>query len=71
MQSFATITEENNYVRPILTNDKEIKIINNRHPVVEKVIESEYVSNDIIMDKDTDILLITYIVGSSSNPRPP
>ena len=59
MQSFATITEENNYVRPILTDDKEIRIINNRHPVVEKVIESEYVSNDIIMDKDTDILLIT------------
>ena len=59
MQSFATITEENNYVRPILTTDRNIRIINNRHPVVEKVIEGEYVSNDIIMDKNTDILLIT------------
>ena len=59
MQSFATVTEENNYVRPTLTNERSIRIINNRHPVVEKVIEGEYVSNDIIMDENTDILLIT------------
>ncbi len=59
MQSFATITEENNYVRPTITTDRNIRIINNRHPVVEKVIEGEYVSNDIIMDDKTDILLIT------------
>ena len=30
-----------------------------RHPVVEKVIDTEFVSNDIIMDKETNILLIT------------
>jgi len=59
MQSFATVTEENNYVRPTLTNKKEIKILNNRHPVVEKVIEKDYVSNDIIMDENTNVLLIT------------
>ena len=59
MQSFSTVTEENNYVRPVLTDEREIKILDNRHPVVEKVIESEYVSNDIILDKNTDILLIT------------
>ena len=59
MQSFSTVTEENNYVRPVLTNEREIKVINNRHPVVEKVIDGEYVSNDIILDKNTDILLIT------------
>ena len=59
MQSFATVAEENNYVRPTLTNERSIRIINNRHPVVEKVIEGEYVSNDIIMNNNTDILLIT------------
>ena len=56
--SFATVSENNNYVRPILT-DSELEIINSRHPVVEKVIKSEFVSNDIIMDKNTNILLIT------------
>ena len=30
-----------------------------RHPVVEKVLSDKYVANDIVMDKSTDILLIT------------
>ncbi len=59
LQSFATITEENNYVRPIISETKEICIINDRHPVIEKVINDEYVPNDIIMDENTNILLIT------------
>ncbi|MBR2708371.1 MAG: DNA mismatch repair protein MutS [Bacilli bacterium] len=56
--SFATVSENNNYIRPTLT-DYELEIINSRHPVVEKVIKGEFVSNDIIMDKNTNILLIT------------
>jgi DNA mismatch repair protein MutS len=59
LQSFATVTEENNYVKPILTEKRDIYIKDNRHPVVEKVIESEFVPNDIIMDEHTNILLIT------------
>lgn len=60
MQSFATVTEENNYVRPTLNDDKVLDIIDNRHPVVEKVIDNgTFVPNDIKMDKDTNILLIT------------
>jgi len=60
MQSFATITEENNYVRPKLNNDKILDIIDNRHPVVEKVLDNGmFVPNDIKMDNKTDILLIT------------
>ena len=58
LQSFATIAEENNYVRPEIT-ENEIYIKDSRHPVVEKVINSEFVANDIIMDKNTNILLIT------------
>ena len=59
LQSFATVAEENNYIRPILTDKREVKLIENRHAVVEKVLASEYVANDIIMDENTDILLIT------------
>ena len=59
LQSFATVSEENNYIKPIL-NKEEIRIINGRHPVVEKVLAGkEYVSNDIILDKNTNMLLIT------------
>lgn len=59
LQSFATVTEENNYVRPTITEERTLKIIEDRHPVVEKVIQGEFVSNDIKMDAGTDILLIT------------
>lgn len=57
--SFAVVTEENKYVKPILTEDAVVKIKNNRHPVVEKVIRDEYVDNDIIMNENTNLLLIT------------
>ena len=59
LQSLATIAEENNYVRPNIVDDRIIDIKDNRHPVVEKVLESTFVPNDIVMDKDTDILIIT------------
>ena len=59
LQSLATVSEENNYVRPIITDDRVIKIIENRHPVVEKVLETPFVPNDTIMDENTDILVIT------------
>ena len=59
LQSFATVSEENNYIRPTIANNK-IEIIEGRHPVVEKVLENkEYVSNDIKLDEKTNILLIT------------
>ena len=59
MIAFATVTEENNYTRPIITLDKEVKIIEGRHPVVEKVLNGEFVSNDIIFTKDKYVELIT------------
>ena len=58
LQSFATVSEENNYIRPVFT-DNSIFIKDSRHPVVEKVINGEFVSNDVIMDDKTNILLIT------------
>jgi len=59
LQSFATVSEENNYVRPTITSDNIVKIVDSRHPVIEKVLKDEYVPNDITMGKDTNILLIT------------
>ena len=59
LQSLATVSEENNYVRPVLQTKREIFIKDNRHPVVEKVLDETFVPNDIIMDENTDILVIT------------
>ena len=59
LQSFSIVSDQNKYIRPTIINKKEIELINSRHPVVEKVLSDKYVSNDIIMDKKTNILLIT------------
>jgi len=59
MQSLSTVCEENGYVRPVITDENVIKIIDGRHPVVEKVIREDYVKNDFVMDKNTNVLIIT------------
>lgn len=59
LQSFSIVSDQYKYVRPTLTDEKMIKMIDCRHPVVEQVMKDKYISNDIIMDKTTDILLIT------------
>ena len=58
LQSFALVSEKYNYVRPTITLDHSIKLIEARHPVVERVIKDEYVPNDIIMDNGVSTLLI-------------
>lgn len=60
LSSFALVSEKYNYIRSIITTGNEIKVLNSRHPVVERVLKGEeYVPNDIVMDNNTDILLIT------------
>ena len=57
--AFANVSESNKYVKPELVSERVIKILDGRHPVVEKVSKNEYVPNDIIMGNDVDVLLIT------------
>ena len=59
MQSFATIAEEHNFVKPTINENSTVEIIKGRHPVVESVISTEYIDNDIIMNENTNILIIT------------
>jgi len=57
--AFANVSEANGYVRPEITDERIIDIVDGRHPVVEKVNKNDYVPNDVKMDNKTDILLIT------------
>ena len=59
LQSFSVVSDTYKFVRPTLTDEKVIKMLGCRHPVVEQVMKDKYIPNDIIMDKTTDILLIT------------
>ena len=59
LQSFSVVSDQNKYVRPNLTEEKTLRLIECRHPVVEQVMKEKYIPNDIVMDHTTNILLIT------------
>lgn len=59
MISLSVVSDENHFVRPTISTNHELRVLEAKHPVVMKVIKDEYVSNDIIMDNDTSILMIT------------
>ena len=59
LQSFAHKKKKYNYTKPSLTLDHSLKLIESRHPVVERVIKDEYVANDIVMDNGVSTFLIT------------
>lgn len=58
--SFAKVAEDYHFVRPSLNHDHQLQIKDGRHPVVEKFMgHQEYVPNDVTMDPQTSLLLIT------------
>lgn len=60
LQSFAVVSEDYHFVRPQMNQAHRLEIKNGRHPVVEKVMGyQKYVPNDVLMDPQTSILLIT------------
>lgn len=60
LQSFAVVSEKRHYTKPVFREDGVLKITEGRHPVVEKVLDSQsYVPNDCLMDENREILLIT------------
>ena len=62
LQSFAVISAENNYVRPVLNDSRILDITEGRHPVIEKQLPAgeSYVPNDLILDtEDQQIIILT------------
>ncbi|WP_059140456.1 DNA mismatch repair protein MutS [Paenilisteria newyorkensis] len=60
LQSFANISENNHFVKPVMNKTGDLEIIQGRHPVVEKVMGTQsYVANDCVMNESRGMLLIT------------
>jgi DNA mismatch repair protein MutS len=62
LQSFATISVENNYIRPDLDDSLRLDIRDGRHPVIEKQLplSESYVPNDLLLDTgDQQIIILT------------
>ena len=58
--SFSQVAVENQYCRPVLSEKKEIRIINGRHPVVETTHQvSSFVPNDTNLIEEEFIHIIT------------
>lgn len=57
--SLAKVAVSNHYVRPEITQDGSLEIIEGRHPVVEQTMqEGGFVPNDAVMDQDQARMLI-------------
>ena len=58
--SLAEVAVRNRYVRPELTEENVLEIVGGRHPVVEQTLREEpFVPNDLYLDDETRILIIT------------
>lgn len=58
--SFATVTEKYQFTKPVFHEGRSLKIVNGRHPVVEKMMNQQlYVPNDCILTDDRNMMLIT------------
>ena len=60
LQSFASISIDNNYVRPVLNDSRILEITEGRHAVIEKQLPAgeAYVPNDITLDTDDQQIII-------------
>ncbi len=59
LSTFAERSEINNYSKPELRDTPGISISNGRHPVVEQIQFNPFIANDIHMDDNHKMLLIT------------
>jgi DNA mismatch repair protein MutS len=57
--SLAEVASRNSYVRPILSDQREIRLHNSRHPLVESVgLKGSFVGNDVDLGAETEQLAI-------------
>ena len=59
MVSLSSVSDENNFVRPIINEENIIDVKEGWHPVIKSVIKEEYINNDVLMDNKTNIMIIT------------
>ena len=58
--SFSKISTKYNYVKPVINNSSELRIVKGRHPVIEQQLENlkSYIPNDIILNQQNQQLIM-------------
>ena len=59
LQSLAKVAIERGYTRPEVDNDYAIEIKEGKHPVLEKLLEEEFIPNDTLLNQREFLLIIT------------
>lgn len=60
LMSFAAVTDKYRFTKPVFHEGRALKIIEGRHPVVEKMLNKQsYVPNDCVLMDDKNMMLIT------------
>ncbi len=58
LTSFAQVSAEHHYVRPIVNLDGKIILKESRHPVVEVLLDTPFVPNDVTLDRNENRVAI-------------
>ena len=58
LQSFAQVSADNHYVRPIVDLSGKIELKESRHPVVESLLKTPFVPNDVMLDKQKNCVAV-------------
>ncbi len=60
LASLAYLARQNHYIRPTVTDGKELNIIEGKHPVLAQTLGAEFVPNDVnLCDDGKDLAIIT------------
>ena len=59
LSGLSILAIERNYTRPHINDDGKIEIIEGKHPVLENILENEFIPNDLKMDEKNRIFIIT------------
>ena len=57
-RSFAEVAVSNRYVMPKISDEPVIRIVNGRHPIVERALKNGFIPNDVLLDLEKNRLLI-------------
>jgi len=58
INSLGVVAVANDYVKPRITDGKELNIVAGRHPIIEKISKGDFISNDCALNNSTQRTMI-------------
>ena len=58
LSSLAELAAQRNFSRPLVDHEDRIRIVEGRHPVIEKTLPEPFIPNDTVLDREENQILI-------------